>query len=70
MKGGAQKRLFIAGVVPVATYGSEHLPFKPEEYRQLVRAALSSTGLATPAVPVRIMRACLPAAADPLWRIA
>ena len=47
-----RKRLFIAGVLPVAVYGSEHMPCSPTELSTLLRAAVLGSGLNTPGVPM------------------
>ena len=63
-------RLFKAAVLPVALYGSEHGPVLPGEFRQLTREAIQHAGLATPGVPFALLRACLPEAGDPQWKLA
>ena len=63
-------KLFHAGVLPAAGYGSEHMPWEETEMKALLRTAVHACGLQVPGVPFSLLKACLPLGSDPQWRYA
>ena len=63
------KRIFIGGIMPVATYAAEHSPWKPSDVTWLQSAALDMAGVKAPGVPNSVLMETLPAKWDAAFRI-
>ncbi len=49
-----RSRLFIAGVLPVASYGAEHEPWTEEEIQTVEKQAVKALQLRSPGVPIAV----------------
>ncbi len=67
---GSTKRLFRAGVVPVAVYAAEHDVWPKEDVRRLLSWTLAVEGIRPPGVPNTLAATVLPPSSDPEFRIA